>query len=206
MMECDTIIVSDVHLGSSVSLAAQLHRLLHVAKFKRLILLGDIFSDLNFSRLTKQHWALVGHIRKLSNPKRGVEVVWVEGNHDDGVSDVMEHLLGIKVHMEYTWDWNGAKCLALHGHQFDSVWGRGSPVVRRYRNQALSLAPEAPQPAALAAPPDRQAAHPLGASARQGGGRGIVHGRPRGCPIRFLRAHPPCGPCRPGRSRVLQLG
>lgn len=53
-MECETLIVSDVHLGSAVSLAAALTHLLKNSTFKRLILLGDIFQDLDFSRLTSE--------------------------------------------------------------------------------------------------------------------------------------------------------
>jgi UDP-2,3-diacylglucosamine pyrophosphatase LpxH len=130
-MDCETLIVSDVHLGSAVSLAADLLHLLKHSTFKRLILLGDIFQDLNFSRLTGEQWKLVSYIRKLSNPKRGVEVVWVEGNHDAGITDVMEHLLGVRVYQEYTWDWNGQKCVAIHGHQYDSLWAHGAPLVGR---------------------------------------------------------------------------
>ncbi len=130
-MLCETLIVSDVHLGSSVSLAADLLHLLRNSSFKRLILLGDIFQDLDFSRLTGEHWKLIGFIRKLSNPKRNVEVVWVEGNHDAGIAEVMEHLIGVKVHREYWWDWNGKRCVAVHGHQFDSLWARGTPLVGR---------------------------------------------------------------------------
>jgi UDP-2,3-diacylglucosamine pyrophosphatase LpxH len=130
-MQCDTLIVSDVHLGSSASLAADLLHLLKTSRFKRLILLGDIFQDLDFSRLTREQWRLIGHIRRLSNPKRGVEVVWVEGNHDAGIAEVMEHLIGVKVHQEYEWEWNGVKCLAIHGHQFDALWAKGVPLLGR---------------------------------------------------------------------------
>jgi UDP-2,3-diacylglucosamine pyrophosphatase LpxH len=130
-MDCETLIVSDVHLGSAVSLAADLLHLLKHTTFKRLILLGDIFQDLNFSRLTSEHWRLISYIRKLSNPKRGIEVVWVEGNHDAGITDVMEHLLGVKVYKEYTWGWNGKKCIAIHGHQYDNLWAHGAPLAWR---------------------------------------------------------------------------
>src|SRR5450432_708642 len=87
--------------------------------FQRLILLGDIFSDLNFRRLKKEHWQFLSYIRKLSNPKRGVEVVWVEGNHDHGLTDVMSHLVGVRVFQEYRWHYGGLRHLAIHGHQFD---------------------------------------------------------------------------------------
>ncbi len=115
----DTLILSDLHLGSEVSRAAAAARMLRENQFRRLILLGDIFSDLNFRRLTKEHWKFLGLIRKLSNPKRGIEVVWVEGNHDQGLSTVMSHLVGIKVYQEYAWEFGGVRHLAIHGHQFD---------------------------------------------------------------------------------------
>ena len=119
MIFADTIILSDLHLGSEVSRASEALRMLKSASFNRLILLGDIFSDLNFGRLKKEHWQFLGYIRKLSNPKRRIEVVWVEGNHDHGLSDVMSHLVGIRVYDEYVWDYNGKRHLAVHGHQFD---------------------------------------------------------------------------------------
>jgi UDP-2,3-diacylglucosamine pyrophosphatase LpxH len=119
MMFADTIILSDLHLGSEVSHASQALRMLKKASFNRLILLGDIFSDLNFGRLKKEHWKFLSYIRKLSNPKREIEVVWVEGNHDHGLSQVMSHLVGIRVYREYVWEFGGIRHLAVHGHQFD---------------------------------------------------------------------------------------
>lgn len=117
----DTLILSDVHLGSECSRARDATRVLKQNCFRRLILLGDIFADLNFGRLTKEHWKFLGYIRKLSNPKRNVEVVWVEGNHDAGLTDIMSHLVGVKVYQEYAWEYAGLRHLAIHGHQFDRV-------------------------------------------------------------------------------------
>jgi len=116
----DTVIISDLHLGSDVSRARDALDFLHSVTFRRLVLLGDIFADLNFRRLTKEHWKFLGYIRKLSNPKHDVEVVWVEGNHDHGLTEVMSHLVGIPVYQEYAWTCAGKKHLAIHGHQFDS--------------------------------------------------------------------------------------
>lgn len=117
----DTLILSDVHLGAETSRAREATRVLKEKRFRRLILLGDIFADLNFGRLTKEHWKFLGFIRKLSNPKRGVEVVWVEGNHDTGLTDIMSHLVGVQVYQEYAWNYGGLRHLAIHGHQFDNV-------------------------------------------------------------------------------------
>jgi UDP-2,3-diacylglucosamine pyrophosphatase LpxH len=115
----NTLILSDLHLGAETSHAREATRLLREARFERLILLGDIFADLNFARLTKAHWKFLGYIRKLSNPKRNVEVVWVEGNHDQGLTNIMSHLVGVRVYQEYVWNYRGLRHVAIHGHQFD---------------------------------------------------------------------------------------
>ncbi len=115
----DTVLISDVHLGSETSRAREATQFLRSAVFNRLVLLGDIFCDLNFRRLKKEHWQFLSLIRKLSNPKRGVEVVWVEGNHDRGLAQLMSHLVGVQVFQEYAWQYRGVKYRGIHGHQFD---------------------------------------------------------------------------------------
>ncbi len=115
----NTLILSDLHLGAETSRAREATRVLKDNRFERLILLGDIFADLNFARLTKDHWKFLGYIRKLSNPKRKIEVVWVEGNHDHGLTNIMSHLVGVRVYQEYEWQYNGLRHVAIHGHQFD---------------------------------------------------------------------------------------
>ena len=62
----DTLILSDVHLGAEVSRARDAVQMLRQQCFRRLILLGDIFADLNFGRLKKEHWQFLSFIRKLS--------------------------------------------------------------------------------------------------------------------------------------------
>jgi len=115
----NTLILSDLHLGAETCHAREATRVLKQSRFQRLILLGDIFADLNFARLTKEHWKFLGYIRKLSNPKRRIEVVWVEGNHDHGLANIMSHLVGVRVYEHYTWEYQGLRHIAIHGHQFD---------------------------------------------------------------------------------------
>jgi len=115
----NTLILSDLHLGAETSHAREATRVLKDNRFQRLILLGDIFADLNFARLTKDHWKFLGYIRKLSNPKRRIEVVWVEGNHDHGLTNIMSHLVGVRVYQRYCWQYAGMRHIAIHGHQFD---------------------------------------------------------------------------------------
>lgn len=121
---CDTLILSDLHLGSEVSRAADAMHLIRSVDFRQLILLGDIFHDLNFARLTSAHWEFLSAIRKLSNPKRRRKVVWVEGNHDVGLSQLMSHLVGVPVYQRYVWEYGGKRHLAIHGHQFDRFVNR----------------------------------------------------------------------------------
>ena len=104
----NTLILSDLHLGAETSHAREATRVLKENRFQRLILLGDIFADLNFARLTKEHWKFLGYIRKLSNPKRNIEVVWVEGNHDHGLTNIMSHLVGVRVYQDYAWEYRRA--------------------------------------------------------------------------------------------------
>ena len=115
----DTLILSDLHLGAETSHAREATRVLKENRFRRLILLGDIFADLNFARLSKEHWKFLGYIRKLSNPKRKIEIVWVEGNHDHGLTNIMSHLVGVRVYQQYEWQYSGLRHMAIHGHQFD---------------------------------------------------------------------------------------
>jgi UDP-2,3-diacylglucosamine pyrophosphatase LpxH len=120
MASYDVVILSDLHLGSEVARANEALELLRSIRFRRLILLGDIFCDLNFRRLNEEHWQFLSHIRKISSSDQGAEVIWVEGNHDCGLTKVMSHLVGIPVYKEYIWESAGEMNLAIHGHQFDS--------------------------------------------------------------------------------------
>jgi UDP-2,3-diacylglucosamine pyrophosphatase LpxH len=162
----NTLILSDLHLGAETSHAREATRVLKQNRFRRLILLGDIFADLNFARLTKEHWKFLGYIRKLSNPKRNIEVVWVEGNHDHGLTNIMSHLVGVRVYQDYAWEYGGLRHIAIHGHQFDgfqvnrlrlSRWGtslylrlqkmdlKGKPIARlidRLNTRWLRMSPK----------------------------------------------------------------
>ena len=111
----DTLIISDIHLGSDLCRAKELINIIKKYNFKRLILNGDIFDSLNLKRLHTEHWALLTFIRKISKKN---EVIWIIGNHDGRLVELSE-LLGVKMYRKYSWRSNGKKFLAIHGHQFD---------------------------------------------------------------------------------------
>lgn len=112
-----TLIISDFHLGSKVSRSEKIIELLKSFYFKKLILLGDIFENLNFERLRKSDWELLFLISEISKKKK---IIWIEGNHDRGLTNFFALFSGAKVFKVYRWKFNGKKYLAIHGHQFDS--------------------------------------------------------------------------------------
>jgi UDP-2,3-diacylglucosamine pyrophosphatase LpxH len=139
--QIDTLILSDIHLGSELCNAELLLEILSRFTFRRLILNGDIFDHLNLEfeektrhlrvgerprvkkhRLKKSHLKALSFISGLSKPENDCEVVWIEGNHDEGISYILSSLIGATVYNEYLWRFNGKTCLAIHGDQFDQFY------------------------------------------------------------------------------------
>lgn len=114
-----TLILSDLHLGSLVSRSREATEILKNYEFRKLILLGDIFQDLNFKQLRAEDWNFLTLVGRLSKTNK---VRWVEGNHDFGLSKVFGTLIGAKVYKMYKWQFDGKKYAAIHGHQFDHFW------------------------------------------------------------------------------------
>ena len=112
-----TLIISDLHLGSIVSRSKKVSELIKEYDFRKLILLGDIFENLNFNRLKEEDWKLLSQISKISKKRK---VIWIEGNHDKGLSKILAALTGGRVYKIYKWKYQKEKYLAIHGHQFDN--------------------------------------------------------------------------------------
>lgn len=115
----ETVIISDIHLGSKVSRTDALLDLLERVHFKRLIINGDVFDSINMRRLNRNHWKVLSLLRRLTDQENHQEVIWIRGNHD-GFSDLLTQLLGIKVYNEYVFSWNSKKVIVLHGDIFDT--------------------------------------------------------------------------------------
>ncbi|MFH0819495.1 MAG: metallophosphoesterase family protein [bacterium] len=111
-----TLIISDLHLGSLVSQPGKALEVLQSYSFSKLILLGDIFDDLDLRNLTKECWDFLTYVGKISKDKK---VRWVIGNHDYGLSNIFKSLMDAKIYETYTWQYKQEKYLAIHGHQFD---------------------------------------------------------------------------------------
>jgi len=112
----NTLVVSDIHLGSPVSRVKELAKVLKNQKYKKLIVNGDLFDNNHMGKYKKHHWKIVSLIRKISKKK---EVVLIKGNHDINSFNVIR-VLDMKFHDEYEMDFNGKRILFMHFHQFDS--------------------------------------------------------------------------------------
>ncbi|MFQ3650816.1 MAG: UDP-2,3-diacylglucosamine diphosphatase [Gemmataceae bacterium] len=117
----DAVILSDLHLGSSVCQARRLGEFLQRLESgelltQRLLLNGDVFDSIDFRRLAKSHWMVLSHLRKLAE---SIEVIWIAGNHD-GSAEIISHLLGVSVRDEIILESGTKRFLVLHGHVFDS--------------------------------------------------------------------------------------
>lgn len=112
-----TLLISDLHLGSKVSRASKVTKLLKSFEFEKLILVGDIFESLNLHHLRESDWKLLSLISRIAKKKK---VIWIEGNHDFGLTKFLTLFTGANVYKVYRWRYKKTKYLAIHGHQFDN--------------------------------------------------------------------------------------
>lgn len=108
-----TIIISDLHLGSPLSRADDLRKMLAVELPDVLIINGDIFAAGNVDRFTEAEFALLQYLRSMRL------VVPIRGNHDFNMDKALSGLLGVASYEEYRFNLANLRCLVIHGHQFD---------------------------------------------------------------------------------------
>jgi UDP-2,3-diacylglucosamine pyrophosphatase LpxH len=117
--------ISDVHLGTSACKAESLLDFLRHHLAETLYLVGDIVDGWNCG--PGWHWsaaqaALVEEI--ASWRRRGANVVFLPGNHDESNLGLVEELFGrigrvaSLIHRTAA----GARMLVIHGHQFDGLF------------------------------------------------------------------------------------
>lgn len=113
----DAIIISDIHLGSSVCESKRLYNFLELVytQSNRLIINGDFFDNLDFRRLKKSHWKILSLLRRMS---KYLDIVWIRGNHD-GDAELISHLIGLDFKDEYIFSSSDKNILCLHGDKFD---------------------------------------------------------------------------------------
>ncbi|MCK9345175.1 MAG: UDP-2,3-diacylglucosamine diphosphatase [Candidatus Pacebacteria bacterium] len=115
-----SLIISDLHFGTAACRARALLAMLNTFWIEgHLILLGDIFHDLEFKRISGAQWKVISRIRKLTDPDLPLTEVWIRGNHDNATIDIFRYFIGIEVLNEFIWECGGKRYLAIHGDQFD---------------------------------------------------------------------------------------
>lgn len=120
-----TVFLSDIHLGTPDSKAAEVVAFLKQIRCDKLILNGDIIDGWALRRGSKwlpRHSRVIRTILKMSE-KDKTEVVYLRGNHDDILERFLPLAFGnirfTKEHIHTAA--NGRKYLVVHGDGFDSV-------------------------------------------------------------------------------------
>ena len=124
-MECRTVFLSDIHLGTPDSKANEVVDFLKHLRCRKLVLNGDIIDGWALRRGGKwsaRHSRVIREIIKLMERDK-TEVIYLRGNHDD----ILERFLPLafgklrfsKEHIHTTK--KGKRYLVVHGDGFDSI-------------------------------------------------------------------------------------
>jgi len=119
-----TIVISDIHLGTSDSKAKELVRFLKRNVCNKLILNGDIIDGWRLRRggvWKKKHTRFVRVVLKMME-RYGTEVIYVRGNHDDFLDNFIPFAAGkFTIVKDYIYESESKKYWILHGDVFDSI-------------------------------------------------------------------------------------
>jgi len=123
-MKWKTIIMSDLHLGAKQSQTDKILKFLDENKSEKLILNGDIIDGWALKsggKWTKDCSKIFRRFLKLS--EKGVDVIWIRGNHDDFLKDFIPLKLNniniVRKYVHYGID--GKKYFCFHGDVLDFV-------------------------------------------------------------------------------------
>jgi len=121
---CETLILSDVHLGTQECKVEEVNFVLEHVKAKKMILNGDIIDGWSLRR--KGGWKPT-HTRFIqlildAMEKDNVEVIYTRGNHDDLLGRFLPLSFGsLRIVEDYIHSTPQGDYLVLHGDVFDAV-------------------------------------------------------------------------------------
>jgi UDP-2,3-diacylglucosamine pyrophosphatase LpxH len=128
-----TVILSDVHLGTSESKAAEVNHFLRHVRCEKLILNGDIIDGWQLQRggsWTKAHTRFIRIVLKKLE-KKDTQVVYLRGNHDDILTQFLpldfENLTIVEEHIH---EGPRGRYLVLHGDVFDTSMKQSKWIVK----------------------------------------------------------------------------
>ena len=121
-----TIVISDLHLGSTNSRTAEVTEFLKSVDCDELIMNGDIIDSWAINRVGTGRWKKVHTdffkvIMKMVE-KHGTEIVYVRGNHDDFLDSVIPfEFFSFRCMRDYVYTSCGHRYYVTHGDIFDTV-------------------------------------------------------------------------------------
>jgi UDP-2,3-diacylglucosamine pyrophosphatase LpxH len=124
-MKYKSIFISDVHLGTKYSKTEKLLSFMRKNESENLYLVGDIIDGWALKRKIKWAQSHSDVIQKLlRKARKGTEVYYITGNHDEFLRPFLPVVLGERIHIlnEAEYDAiNGKKYYITHGDFFDSI-------------------------------------------------------------------------------------
>ncbi len=120
-----TIVISDVHLGTSGSKAKEVVHFLKLHSCEKLILNGDIIDGWQLKKYgvwKKKHTRFIRTIMKMIE-KHDTKVIYLRGNHDDFLDQFIPMRIGknLRIARDYVHVSGGKKYYVTHGDVFDSI-------------------------------------------------------------------------------------
>jgi len=121
-----TVVLSDIHLGTSFSKTIEVAEFLRSVDCNRLILNGDIIDGWHlkkksFNSWEKKHTLFFRIIMKMME-NFGTEVIYVRGNHDDFLDNLVPiDFYNLKVMKDFVHESHGKRYFVTHGDIFDHV-------------------------------------------------------------------------------------
>ncbi|GHT08903.1 UDP-2,3-diacylglucosamine hydrolase [Bacteroidia bacterium] len=121
----ETIVLSDIHIGSEYSKFKEAIAFLRAVDCKKLILNGDIIDGWklkkNSVKWKKSYTAFLKVLMKKMS-KNGTGIIYVRGNHDDFLDQVAPFRFAqISIVKDYVHESHGKRYFVLHGDVFDSI-------------------------------------------------------------------------------------
>jgi UDP-2,3-diacylglucosamine pyrophosphatase LpxH len=120
-----TIVLSDIHLGTSGSKAKEVTDFLKQNRCERLILNGDIIDGWQLKKYgtwKKKHTAFFRVVLKMMD-KYDTKVIYLRGNHDDFLDQILPLVVGkqFQIRRDYILKSGEKHFYVTHGDVFDSI-------------------------------------------------------------------------------------
>jgi UDP-2,3-diacylglucosamine pyrophosphatase LpxH len=124
LLRVRTVIISDVHLGTPDCKIQEVNHFLRHTRCAKLILNGDIIDGWQLRRSgqwTKAHTRFIRIVLKKLE-KRGTEVIYLRGNHDDILTNFLPlEFENLRIVEDHIHSGPAGPYLVLHGDVFDTV-------------------------------------------------------------------------------------